>query len=197
MNIDAIPPESKEQEEYGLQPEYWYAITINPDNSHQYVCTAQRERHSWKERLSNFTKYWQGYLETRFSLNDIDYYLHIEVAQKLSDKKNARTYCKINRLHFHGKIRFRTLDALNQFLLVELMLLRSHSTVEIKPIKDTGWEKYCTKQQYLGLGHIDNKPVYIETYPEWFAEIMELNTIIHKPVKVIRKKRVLKKKASN
>lgn len=197
MNIDAIPPVSKEQEEYGLRPQRWYAITINPNNDHQYICTAQRERHSWKERLSSFTSYWQSYFEKKLTLYDIDYYLHIEVAEKLSDKKNVRKHCKINRLHFHGKIRFRTVDAINQFLLIELMLLRSYSTVEIKPIKDTGWEKYCTKQEYLGLGQIDNKPVYVESYPEWFDEVMEINTIVHKPVKVLRKRRVMKKKASN
>lgn len=126
-----------------------YAITINPDDKHQYYKVPDPLVQVWKERLEAFQKSWKTTFYKMFDMYETTYNMRIEISEPL-DGSDA-----VPRLHFHGIIRFDTDNAIMEFLLVNLRALKTMSRVKIKPIDDIEiWYNYCMKQSYLPLGYL-------------------------------------------
>lgn len=129
---------------YGFLQKGYYAITIAPDDKHQYVGKGPNER------LDRFRSY--IYEQCVFLPNmGVNYSLNIEVSEPV-------TLSKSPRLHVHGIIKLNSHKAVLHFLLAgyDKLIADSHghpSQVVIKPITDVAlWKKYCFKHQDLPFG---------------------------------------------
>lgn len=191
MNIDANRFESKTL----LHHNRWYSITINPDDKHQYYVPPNKMTSVYKERLSKFKHYWNNMFTEIFTMFDIDYDLVLEISEPLQKDERINHNTSLPRLHFHGKVRFRTIDSILEFLLVNVKVVRSVATMVVKPIQDDQWEKdYCTKQEYLGLGTLNNMPLHYSSKEEWYQDIFEEHKI--QPPRQVKRVRKVKKTTS-
>lgn len=140
-----------------------YSITINPDDKHQYYQSPKANYTSYKDRLKTFSKYWHNLFTEMFSLHEIDYYLCIECSEPI-DKPTPP------RLHFHGWIRFNSVDAINEYLLINMRALQHVSNINIDTISDHEyWYDYCHKQEQNGYGTLENMPPNVDNVFEFMS----------------------------
>lgn len=105
-----------------------YAITINPDDQHQYYDEGPN-------RLVKFYKYW----ERQFRKYNWEYSLYVE-----SSTPNKVSFTSRPRYHFHGIIYFkkRQLSAWYNTISIELSKT-AHTDIDI--LTDYGiWKDYCS-----------------------------------------------------
>lgn len=146
------PPVARKEPQVKLHKGVIYSITINPNDKHQYYQSPKANYTSYKDRLKTFKRYWSNMFTEMFSLHETDYYLCIECSEPI-DKPTAP------RLHFHGWIRFNTIDSINEYLLINLRALQSVANINIDTIEDHDyWYDYCHKQEQNGYGVLDNMP---------------------------------------
>lgn len=115
----------------------WYAITINPQDQHQYFGKEQR--------FNAFKNFWNTQFLT-FPSMKIDYHFNIELSepQKLMHNSGGP------RLHMHGIIRFNTNHSIFKFLLNVLGELNKYGIIDIDTISDMKyWLAYITKQEHI------------------------------------------------
>lgn len=142
-----------------LRKDICYAITINPDDKHQYNVAPVKNQSKSKERLSVFKHRWQTAMTEMFSMHETNWYLNVECSENFETTP---------RLHFHGWIKFNTNYAIREFLLINFRALKTMSNIKIDQLNDPiKWELYCNKQSFLKLGHIDNMPPHIEDKTKW------------------------------
>lgn len=109
-----------------------YAFTIAPSDDHQYWnCTEM------SDRLTTFRDYWQAYIQ----ILTAEIFLIVEITS-------------FGRLHFHGKIRFKTQGDVNNYFVINVRPLNNRCTSMICEIKDEGWEEYLAKGSHMNLGSI-------------------------------------------
>ena len=115
-----------------------YAVTINPDDKHQYFGKA--------DRLQLFrTTCHNGLLFLR-SIH-VDYHLYIELSEP---KNNSQGSKNGPRLHLHGILKFRSTLSIKNFLLHGIYNLTRWSNYDLDTIKDLDiWKAYCQKQQHI------------------------------------------------
>lgn len=124
----------------------YYAITINPDDKHQYF-------HDGGQRFSNFINHANDYYFCRLKQNEIDYVLHPEI----SEPRDNIQYAGSPRLHFHGVVYLKSKQSILHFLLQFLVKVSSFAMYKIEPLKDSyKWESYCKKQSFLGFKPLSN-----------------------------------------
>ncbi|AXQ66168.1 MAG: hypothetical protein [Cressdnaviricota sp.] len=115
----------------------WYAITLNYDDNLQYFGKPERETkvvNLTNERLLTYTH------------KKIDYILHLELSEPHIGKPNQSG----PRLHYHGRIRFRSNKGLKLWLLNDYYNLLKNCIVDIDTIDCVNtWDKYCTKQRLV------------------------------------------------
>lgn len=116
----------------------FYAITINPDDKHQYF--------GKKDRLKLFRDFLHAQL-LQLSEWHIDYSLCLE----LSEPKNNSKFSKNGpRLHVHGIIRFKATLSIKNFLLMGIYNITRYSNYDLDTIEDMQiWYNYCHKQQHI------------------------------------------------
>ena len=123
-----------------------YAITINPDDKHQFV--------DEPDRLEKITKYWTKLLQ-KYSL---EYNLYAEI----STPKNSKSF---PRYHFHGIISFRTRGHLRRWYNNTYRELSKISYFDIDTIDDIlHWQTYCSKNEAI-MKTIVDKYHYTSLYP--------------------------------
>jgi len=133
-----------------------YSITINPNDKKQYYQSPKVNYAGYKDRLKAFKRGWHNLFTEMFSLNETDYYLCIECSEPLEQNNPPR-------LHFHGWIRFNSIDAINEFLLINMRALQHVSNINIDMISDQQyWYDYCHKQEQNGYGCLENMPPNID-----------------------------------
>lgn len=105
----------------------WYTFTINPCDTYQYFKD--------KDRVNSFHKYWDSYFYLKLTTKDIaDVELRLEVSP-------------LGRLHYHGMIQFRNLEAFFVDIIHDLTTI---ATIEIDKINDKEiWDNYVTKQNII------------------------------------------------
>ncbi len=109
----------------------YYAITINPDNTHQYHLEgATRLQHVITYLNVNHLKKWNR--------DGIEYNLFPEISMPGED--NAKG---ITRVHYHGTIKFNKVGLFN-FYMKYINDLKKSCMVCIKTM-DEGWKGYYTK----------------------------------------------------
>jgi len=132
-----------------------YAITLSPDDKHQYNCDPGR-MHKFRVHVN----------EEMLSLpgDGIDYVLHTELSEPC--KSYDKGMDKWPRLHCHGIINFRNYDSVKNFLLNHFYRLSKVNNIYIKPIKDMDkWHAYCTKQHLImKTPRISNVENYMELF---------------------------------
>lgn len=114
-----------------------YAITVNPDDTHQY--------NGVQDRMKLFKDYVNA-LFLCLPQYGIDYKLYIEISECLinNERNNKRPF---PRLHVHGFILFSSHDSIKSWLLFHSYRIGKHNDMMIKVIVDEQWTSYCTKQQ--------------------------------------------------
>lgn len=114
-----------------------YALTINPDDKHQFV--------GKPDRLSKFRNMMYESLLC-YSQYGIQYTMWIEISEP-----DSNVSCSLGpRLHLHGILKFCSKKAVRHFLLTEFYKLTRYSVIKLKPIDNIDqWLKYCTKQQHI------------------------------------------------
>lgn len=119
-----------------LLPNKKYAITICPNDAHQYLLNKS-------ERLEYVYSYIKNY-----HMSKLDTESKYELYPEISTPKGANINGKC-RIHFHGSITF-TEEGLYLFYMYILNALKNVSTVEIKDDFKDGWD-YCTKNKVIML----------------------------------------------
>lgn len=120
-----------------------YAITLNPDDSLQYVKSRNRME------LFRSKMHEKGML---LKSHGIDYKFYIEISEGVVNGKD-RQYINgpINRLHLHGYLTIRKRSSIKWLLLHGLRIISESCSVYISPVKDDNqlkeWLDYCIKQQ--------------------------------------------------
>lgn len=110
-----------------------YAITINPSDKRQ----SYRSVHP-RARMINADNKLKFYLQ-EWKDKGIKFKLYPEVS--IPSKPQA-----YNRLHWHGTIKFPTVESLFWYILILRHKIISDNMVVIKPIDDKEkWHAYCTK----------------------------------------------------
>lgn len=122
-----------------------YAITINPDDKHQWDGKF--------DRLQLF-KNWMNELMLPLPVKGIEYYLNVELSEP--NESIVKGSIKKPRLHCHGYIVFRSKKAVRAWLLTEFYRVSKESHVFIKRIDNWDkWFTYITKQQHI----MDTSPI--------------------------------------
>jgi len=103
----------------------WYAISINPDDSHQYMTEKE-----YTKRLKLFVDN-QKIILNRI-LQPLKYELYLEVSP-------------VGRLHWHGYIKYNNIETLKRFYLTQVIKLKHISTFEIDTMNGK-WDAYVVKQ---------------------------------------------------
>lgn len=120
-----------------IKLDVYYSITICPDDSRQF----------WKNEVRDMKVHGE-YRNYIFSNYDISEY-HVVLYQELS---------RTGRIHYHGKIKFLTMNSIHKFYLKQIHILQEYNIIEIDTIKDDKvWEEYITKYNHLRCLIIDNK----------------------------------------
>lgn len=123
-----------------------YSITINPDDSHQYIDDP--------DRLDKLRRYWSKHL-AKYSW---EYNLYAE----FSTPNNSKSF---PRYHFHGIIMFRTKGQLRRWYNSTYRQLSKVSYFDIDTIADIEyWQSYCQKNQSI-MTMIDKESHYISLNP--------------------------------
>lgn len=121
----------------GLHPMVYYAITIKPDNSAQYI--------GFKEfplRLERFKHNFKKHIE---KVKSIDYLIWTELSTPYESFKSGHHH--FPRLHNHGIIQIHDMQ---EFLLHDYIILTKIGSIYLEPIQSMlSWYNYCTKQQRL------------------------------------------------
>lgn len=111
-----------------------YAITINPDDLHQY--------NEYDLRFSRFMDFWNKFIQKLPFI----YEMYIEIS-------NPDCSMKCPRIHMHGIITFNTYQQLNMFYSKYYYELSKKSMFLIKPIDNIiKWSKYCIKNHEIMKG---------------------------------------------
>ena len=119
------------------KPHTWYALTINPDNSHQYLDDKDN-------RIEKVCTYIQNYHLIKLKDN-ADWILYTEISSPSEDNKKG-----VTRIHFHGKIRFTTPQGLLSWYMYIHNGLKTVSMVKMDVIsEDEKWEQYSTKNKLI------------------------------------------------
>jgi len=62
---------------------------------------------------------------------------------------------RTGRIHYHGKIRFKTIDAIKKFYLKYIYKLSDKFQIEMDTIDDEEvWDEYCTKSHHIWDIHV-------------------------------------------
>lgn len=112
-----------------------YEITINPDNSHQYLLAKG-------DRLELVYNYLYNY--HLFKIKDhCNFKLYPEFSNPSSDNIKG-----ITRMHYHGTINFTSVEGIYMWYLYIYNGLKQISSVKVDTItsKET-WKNYCTKNK--------------------------------------------------
>jgi hypothetical protein len=128
-----------------IQPNQWYALTIAPDDMHQYFKS--------NDRPDRFKQYWKQILKKLETSSTVVAYM------EPSHPKNNN----LSRLHFHCFIKFSP-TGVAKWYMHHYNKLADVSQVCLKPIDSmTKWKNYCTKNEYF----IQNvlSPYYDIPYP--------------------------------
>lgn len=105
----------------------FYAYTIAPNDQYEYWNAKSTE-----ERLESFKIYWQVYIQILTA--------EIVCITEISS---------LGRLHFHGKIRFKTQKNINDYFINNVYQLHQHCRTMICEIKDEGWDLYLAKGNHM------------------------------------------------
>ena len=123
-----------------IKPQFYivnqkYEITVNPDDSHQYL----KDEFRFRNCLTMWDK-----MFTTMSTQEIiiDMCPEISECQNLIDGKHPR-------IHFHGTILFSSRFAIASFLLKYSLKLSQKSSIQINEYRPEYWQKYITKQKDL------------------------------------------------
>lgn len=119
----------------GLHPLVFYAITIKPDNSNQFI--------GFKDfplRLERFKQHFKKHIE---KVNSIDYIIWTELSTPYDSLVKGHNH--FPRLHNHGIIQIHNM---HEFLIHDYIKLTKIGSVKLEPIRSLlSWYNYCTKQQ--------------------------------------------------
>ncbi len=130
---------SKEvQEHIFYQSNTYYEITINPEDRYQYFGAPRR--------LEKFIVKSQSLLRDSLGVYDTEYELVTELSEPYI---NVHKKSPLPRLHFHGKIKFKTDVHVGLFLLNGLYLLSRFALVTINKYRKDKWTGYIHKQNAI------------------------------------------------
>lgn len=111
-----------------IQLEIEYSITVSPADTFQFWNQID------SERIKKATNHMQ-YIIRRTP--NIHYKLHLDVS-------------RTGRIHWHGTIKFISVQAIREFYLEIIHRLLEDHKIEIDTIKDAKvWHEYCTKIKHL------------------------------------------------
>lgn len=114
-----------------------YSFTLNPSDKHQYFGCA--------DRLTKFHSFF--YLLFQDLPSTIQYHFCIELSEPTHI---VGEYSRGPRLHFHGVIRFTTLDSIKNWGLFHLDRISRDAQVMIDTCSDIlVWQKYCYKYYHI------------------------------------------------
>lgn len=165
-----------------------YTFNVSPSDSYQYT-RAPTKSAGDTDRLKTFNKYFVRFFQ-QFTLQEIEFYLQTELSEPVTDKHTVQ----VSRLHFHGYIRFPTVNSLKWFLLYGTSLLEKVCRYEIDTIADPDkWNDYVHKQSFLGLPKITQfeglRAFYEPTRAKSVAETVRSETTKTRKVVKSSKKR--------
>lgn len=137
-DIESIDFEKKLSKTNYFVKDKWYAVTLNPCDSHQYFTKTDR-RHKFinyvNEKLLHYSKL------------QIDYYFTVELSEPHVGKFNNNAG---PRLHLHGCIKFNSNKGLTIWLLNYYHILLQDCLVDIDKINHPSiWIEYIHKQQEI------------------------------------------------
>lgn len=113
-----------------------YAITINPNDEHQYF--GDRDN-----RLEKVCTYMQNFHLTKIA--NMEYILYPEISTPSGAVKGQCT-----RIHFHGVIKFTTYESLSKWYITAYNRLVKVAMVKVKPIDNIDkWTKYYQKNNVV------------------------------------------------
>jgi len=112
-----------------VQPNVWHTLTISPHDDYQGWTSNE------VERIGIST----SFADTMLAM--------------LAENAKAELYIEASRtgrLHFHGRIKFKSHKHIRNFYLITLYRMLKGCTMEIDTIDDeAGWLIYCTKSIFL------------------------------------------------
>lgn len=109
-----------------------YEFTINLHDDYQYPTDDLRVMKAKKV------------LKDVMELNTWNYHLRTEISERKFGKRG-----NITRIHFHGIIKFKTVEQLNYYLTVQLNKLFAIGSVCVNAFREDVWIPYILKQSYL------------------------------------------------
>lgn len=132
------------------QTNTWYSITVNPDDTHQDAFNSY-----YPTRIATVYDF---FLEHMIDLdnNGVKFSFSMDVSEPHT---NLRKNSIGPRIHFHGRIYFRTTQHIMFFLLKWIPEMMLYSLVDIDTCRDIKiWDNYCKK--YLKYFVIDDGSKY-------------------------------------
>ena len=117
-----------------------YAITINPDDTHQYHDNStllNKSSGSVTQRLYYVNRYVNNKIVLRYKELGIQFELYPEIKNCNDDKKQ----CTIPRIHYHGYVTFINIQGLSLWYMHVYTDIKHMSLVCIKHITDE--DKWC------------------------------------------------------
>lgn len=116
----------------------WYAITIKPDDKHQYFGKVDRLQ-KFRSHVHEAFLFLTGY--------HIDYTFNIELSEPKTNEKWSKNG---PRLHLHGIIRFKSTLSIKNFLLHGIYNLTRWCLYDLDTIGHMDiWYNYCHKQEHI------------------------------------------------
>lgn len=116
-----------------VHPNVPYTFTWNPDDAHQ-GWKAERET----DRISQVRAY----------------FINLVVNKLNATIKAELEVSPLGRLHFHGTIKFNSLQAIKRFYVMDIRNLLNNAQIEIDSIEDDEvWDTYCRKQNEVMQEH--------------------------------------------
>lgn len=116
----------------------WYAITINPEDSYQFI--------GKPDRLNKCINHMNEVLLTALSIYGITYVIHVDI----SEPKEVRYKGTGARVHYHGRIMFNNNDQLIKFLLYGQCAIAQCGQTLYKQIDHYDkWDAYCKKYDHI------------------------------------------------
>lgn len=116
-----------------------YSLTINPSDDFQFFNSSSR---------LNQSREWMEYILFLYGQK-----IYINIFQEVSRR---------GRIHYHGKIKFKTIEALKTFYVEHLHNLLSKAHIEIDTISNPEeWDEYCRKSDKLWGCNIGSSTAYV------------------------------------
>lgn len=121
-----------------------YTFTVNPEGQYDSLKRTSLEVPKRHESVHKSMRK----IFAELAVSGVQYYLQMEASEPIGGVTPKKAG---SRFHYHGYIKFPTVESLRDFYEYGTVYLTNTSSYEIDTIKDRdAWDEYVNKQSFLG-----------------------------------------------